>query len=557
MAPLQEPDEGRYAEIAREMVTTGDFVTPRLNGIRYFEKPALWFWAAAASIAALGATELAARLPSAIAAVLSGLVTWHMARIVGRRTALLAVLLLLTIPLFALMSRSAMVDMLLCLLVTAALAMAIAASRATGARRLLRGAACWGLLAGAFLCKGPVGLVLPLAALGAWIVLARDRGLLLALAMPTGPLLFALVALPWYLLVEQRNPGFLHTFFVEQNLGRALAGNRFNRDRHTGYYLMVLVPALFPWVLWLPSGLWRAVRGARAVAAGRASLRDPDGVRAFMLCATVAPLAVLTVAHSKLFYYLLPIVPPLAILMADGLPEQSPPRARSSGSSRYVAASVLAALLALPLAVLVVKPGLIDRAVAARPKLEETAAIVRAGLGPLVAAAIVVVLGAAAAAFLARRGTDQAPVALATVMLLTIGASPWLGARLGPWNSTGPVSRVLGDDLGEGDLLVGFRQFPRGASFYLDRPILLWNAFFTEFGQKGDPCELAGRSLEEDHEALRGLWRGDRRIVVLVDGQESLEVLQSIVGARLEPFRAVGTWLLVDNGVERAAAASI
>src|SRR4051812_29075938 len=215
---LFEPDEGRYAQIPREMLQRGDWVVPRLFGEPYLDKPPLYYWLVMLSYAALGAHDWSARLVPALAVHLTVLLTYLLGRrSLGERTAFLGALLLALAPGFFGMGRLLLLDGLLALWVTLALFAGFEAVRtaALGWRWWLLAAAACGL---GVLTKGPVivllvlpplwlyGRLTPGAAPLSWRALAAFAAVVLALP------------LPWYVAVCVRSPGFAFHFFWEHNL---------------------------------------------------------------------------------------------------------------------------------------------------------------------------------------------------------------------------------------------------------------------------------------------------------------------------------------------------
>ena len=219
---LAEPDETRYAEIPREMLAAGDLLVPRLNGVPYFEKPPLLYWVNAASLRVFGETPWAARFPTRLAGLGTLLLILVAARGIGAG-GLSAAVLFLAAPIGFLFSRTNLTDGLLTFFFTATLL----AGRAAVLRReekrpwlgmsAIFGAAC----AAAFLTKGLIALVLPASIFFIWAVsTGRFVATLRTLVLSPAPLVFLLLALPWFLAVERRHPGFLDFFFIREHFQR-------------------------------------------------------------------------------------------------------------------------------------------------------------------------------------------------------------------------------------------------------------------------------------------------------------------------------------------------
>ena len=308
---LTLPDEGRYVGVAWGMLTSGDWLTPRLNGLPYFHKPPLFYWITASSIAAFGPSEWAARLASLTGAVLAATALYLFARRwFGEREARLALLALATQPFFFLGAQFANLDMLVAGCIGATIlafahasllqASGLPAGRALSAGYLL---AALGVLA-----KGLIGIVLPGMVLVAWLLLQRRPRAILALLWLPGVALFLAVAGPWFAAMQMRFPEFAHYFFVVQHFSR-FAGGGFNNQHPAWFFLVVLGVLALPWSAWL------------ARAAGRGTLADPvrGPVRQLLWIWLATIVLFFSIPQSKLVGYVLPATLPLAMLAADAL----------------------------------------------------------------------------------------------------------------------------------------------------------------------------------------------------------------------------------------------
>lgn len=305
---LADPDEARYGEIAREMVASGEWITPHLNHVKYFEKPPLVYWATALAMRVFGPSELAVRLPTLLAGLATLLLTAALARrLYGAATALLATAMLAAAPLFAFMAVVLTLDMSLTVFITAAMVAVWRTWSGGGDRRWVRVA--YVATALAILVKGPVAAVLVGGATllfclthGGWRALRPWfdwRGLALA----------AVIALPWFVVVGWRNPEFWHFFIVDQHL------HRYTDTREHGepiwYFAPVVLAGLAPWSLALAfdPGLLRGALDPR---------RWTPATRFLAIWAAVI-LVFFSLSVSKLVTYALPALPPLAILGARTL----------------------------------------------------------------------------------------------------------------------------------------------------------------------------------------------------------------------------------------------
>ncbi len=317
--PLMDNTEARYAEIARKMVETGDWVTPQFRyGVPFWSKPPLSTWLTAAAYLVLGVGEFAARLASLVPSLAAAWIAWDLAaRRGGRDLALRSTLVLVTTPLFFLSSGAVMTDPALVLGTTLSMAGFWHAMTRTGAA-----ARAWGYLffvglAIGLLAKGPVGVVLTMLPIGAWALWkGRVADAWRRLPWITGTLLCVAITLPWYLLAESRTPGFLEYFIVGEHWKRYTVsgwdGDRFGtaHSRPRGTIWLFAAVSTLPWsAAWL--ALWLKAR--RATPAQAAA--PDDGWRAYLWCWWLAPLVFFTPAGNILPTYVLPGAPAFALLV--------------------------------------------------------------------------------------------------------------------------------------------------------------------------------------------------------------------------------------------------
>ena len=303
---LWDHDEGMHAAMARNMVVTGDWVTPTFNGEGFYDKPALFNWLGAASFELLGFTELAARLPSAVLGFACVLLTYLLGKkMFGSSVGFLGGLILATSGLFMVLSRAVQYDIVLCFFTTLSLFFFYSGVVDEKHRRryflLFYVATAFAVLA-----KGPLGLVIPALVVGPYLLLSRRLGLLREMQLGWGVLIVAAVASPWYILMAVRNDDYLAHFFLGQNLGYFLSAE----SRHPEpfyFYLLVLPGLLFPWTAFLPLAIYRPLRDPQS--------RTKDPIR-FLLIWVIVIFVFFSLAVSKLETYLLPLFPAVALLIA-------------------------------------------------------------------------------------------------------------------------------------------------------------------------------------------------------------------------------------------------
>jgi 4-amino-4-deoxy-L-arabinose transferase-like glycosyltransferase len=308
-----EPDEGRYAEIPREMLATGDWITPRLDGFVYFEKPPLQYWATAAAYVVLGVGNGAARTWPAALGLLTVLFVWRLARrLYGPEVGDLAAILLASTAMWFGMSHILTLDTSLsAFLVLAIGALAWAQTLREEPARLARWMLlAWASLALAVLSKGPVALVLAGGTVLVYGFFARDLAIWRHLCLGRGIVVLAAISGPWFVAVEMRNPGFARFFFLHENF------ERFTTDVHRRVepwwtYLPVVALGSLPWIR--PAVL--------SLGAPRFEPKSKGGFDPTRLLWTYCLLTVLffSLSHSKLVPYVQPVFPALAILAARRL----------------------------------------------------------------------------------------------------------------------------------------------------------------------------------------------------------------------------------------------
>jgi 4-amino-4-deoxy-L-arabinose transferase-like glycosyltransferase len=247
---LIRPDEGRYAEISREMAVTGDWITPRLNGIKYFEKPPLQYWATAAAYRTFGEHEWTARLWSAITGFLGILLVLFAGRsLFGIATGFYASLILASSAGYVATAHFNALDMGLAFFLTATLLAYLLAQRpeATPLANRLWTLAAWAAAALAVLSKGLIGIVVPAAVLAIYVVLQRDFARLRGLHWGMGITVFLLIAAPWFVLVQLANPEFARFFFVHEHFERFLTTVH-RRVEPWWIFFPILAIGMVPWL---------------------------------------------------------------------------------------------------------------------------------------------------------------------------------------------------------------------------------------------------------------------------------------------------------------------
>lgn len=441
-----DPDEGRYAGIPGAMLASHDWLTPRLNGTLYFEKPPLVYWLTAASFSVLGPSEWSGRLVSVAAGAAGVWMTLRFATAAaGPVAGWLAALILGTCAVWAVMSRLLIIDTLFSALVAATM-FAWYLGYIDPRVRARRWFAAFVALALAVLAKGPVALVLCGIPVAAHLILARRHRILRALVLfAPGWLIFAAIAAPWFVAMTMRHRIFAWFFFVHEHWLRYTTPSA-GRSQPVWFFLAVLPVAFWPWSVFLP----------RTLLAGWRGLRAPHGARGDLVrfCALWAGgvIAFFSLSHSKLLTYVLPAYAPLSIVTACALVDlKALPRRTASGAALVATvflSLVLAALLWLPR--LFPVPGGDRIAVAA------------------VALALAVTLWA-----LARRTLRSAVLGLGAGSALLLCGVALAAEPFNAWFSTKELSTALAPALRPGDRVAMYRTYRQSANYYTGRRIVL------------------------------------------------------------------------------------
>ena len=303
-------DEGRYAEIAREMLVTGDWVTPRYNGYKYFEKPPLQIWATATAFNIFGVGDWQARLWTALTGFLTIVfIGFTGARIYSSRAGWLAAVALASSPMWVIGGHINSLDMGLSAFLVAALCsllLAQTSSNKTYSRNWMW--ACWAFMALATLSKGVIGVAIPGMVFAVYSITAWDWKIWKRLHIISGSILFLAITAPWFVLIAQRNPEFLEFFFIHEHL------QRFTQTAHsrTGpiyFFLPLLLLGFLPWIAQVPGAIAQTWRE-----------RNREFSSGWLLtCWFVVILGFFSISQSKLPGYIIPLFPALALIVGSQL----------------------------------------------------------------------------------------------------------------------------------------------------------------------------------------------------------------------------------------------
>ncbi|HEY2825336.1 MAG TPA: glycosyltransferase family 39 protein [Gemmatimonadales bacterium] len=492
--PLLEPDEGRNAEVAREMAASGDFVVPHLDGLPYPDKPVLYFAAAALSIRAFGATALAARLPALVATLLTlVLIAVFARRRYGDRGGWIAVIVAGTAPLTIAFAHTVIFDSMLALFVTAAVlgfALSAEASERSGPNAWLWSTGAWGAIGLGILTKGPIAIALPLLVVLPWAVW-RKR--VRAVLDPVGILLATAIVAPWVLAMSRRVPGFIHYALATETLER-LTTPALARTGPIWYFLPIILAGALPWSLVLLAGSRKTWATLKA--------RDTDA--ALLVAWVLIPLVFFSLSQSKRPQYLVPLMPAVGLLVAHLWSSGGRLSGVRTAAWGMAALGVTLGLGATSLA----------RAFGAGP------AVLAAAPGAGWALAACCVIGAALAL-----SAPTHPVVAVLGLAFPVATLPVSGGGLlgevARERSSQEIAQAIRPLLGDATRVVAAGAFPLSLPYYLGRTVLLASPDAGELTSNYLVRSPASRYVEGTPLRPADWWRDamiscDRPVIVVV-----------------------------------------
>jgi 4-amino-4-deoxy-L-arabinose transferase-like glycosyltransferase len=313
--PFADPDEGRYVEIPREMVLTGDYVTPRLNGLKYFEKPPLFYWMQVLSMKVFGINETSMRLWVVLFAIIGCMCVFFIgSRYHSNRVGLMSSGILATNVLYYIHSRLIILDLVVSVLMSGALwcfYVAFVQEKHDTPRRKYWIMAMYALSALACLTKGLIGIVLPALVVFLWLTLTGTIRKIWRILDLSGVLVFLIIFLPWHILVARRNGDFLHFYFVVEHFLRYTTTVHY-RYQPAWFFIPVLLVGFLPWTGFALTAIKNAVQK---------SINGGNSENIFFLCWIFGILGFFSCSNSKLMPYILPVVQPIALLTGVSMSE--------------------------------------------------------------------------------------------------------------------------------------------------------------------------------------------------------------------------------------------
>ncbi len=446
---LFDPDEGRYAGIPAAMVDTGDWLTPRLNDFKYFEKPVLQYWGTAVAFKVFGKSNTSARLWTALLGFATALFSMLVAsRLYGQRAAIYTFLICISYLMVVAFGHYLTLDMALSAFVVMGIGcLVIAQSDQTDARRIrnwmLLG---WTALALATLTKGLVAIVLPAAAIGVYTLWQRDWGLFAKLHLFKGLLLYLFITAPWFIAVSMANPEFADFFFIHEHFDR-YTSDVHRREGPVYYFIPYLLVGVFPWLL-------TSLRSI--VFPGFRWLPDNTGQfdsQRFMWTFVVVTFCFFSLGQSKLPGYILPILPIIAIISGGHIVSRS-----RIDADRWV-------MLALGL-LYVIGAFFMERLASNNYPAEYWASY-----APWIIGSGVMLLGGFVVLSIQKSGrlphfATAAVLSMTSALLILTGAHSLSESR-----SSRVIAEVISKSLPAGTPVFSFQYYPEAAVFYMGRTV--------------------------------------------------------------------------------------
>jgi len=468
--PLLDPDEGRYAEIPREMLESGDFITPRLNYVEYFEKPPLFYWLTAGSMALFGQKEWAVRLVPAVAGFLTLLLIMGLGkRIFDGPTGVMAAWIYLTSVIPTILARLPIIDGVFSLILTATWgAWWLGYKAHTKRTKRLWYCTSWACLGLAVMTKGIAAIALTGLIAGGFILCRRDWRALLSFVWVPGLLIFAVIVVPWHWAVSSENPGFFHFYIVVQHFSRLVSHEH---AKPFWFFIAIFPFGMLLWVAFFFPAAAKSFRKAfKAVRAPRGDGAQGEGIL-FLVIWVVAVIGLFSLSTCKLVPYILPAYPAMALLMAHFIRG----RGLLERPVRWVAA-ILAILLLVCAGVLM--------SVAMRQdvlSMAELVPAIRVGQAGLILGGVFLLVS-----LFKRR---LIPFATGFAMVLLFPAMLMVVPSVAKYRKVGGFIKAMPSPLPEEIRIAEWRNYDQALSFYSGRRTIL-------IDERG---ELAYGSSQGDH----------------------------------------------------------
>ncbi len=486
--PLIGTDEARYMEIPREMIERGDFITPTLNYIKYFEKPPLHYWFNAVAISIFGETEFAGRFFGALWGVLGILLIYHIGRkLFGRREAILSALILGTSIGIIVQARINITDTTLTICMTACLGCFLLAIQENEQNKGRYYYLFYIFSALAVLAKGLIGIVLPGGIIFCFILITRRWCILREMRLVTGIMLFLIVCAPWFIIVSIRNPEFARFFFIHEHFERFLTKVH-GRYQPPWFFIPILIGVMLPWSFFVPAAIARIWHERKQTGADN---------RLFLFLWAAIIFVFFSKSDSKLIPYILPVYPALALLIGVTY---------SAALDRGFSSLKIPALLLSAVTILLGVGCIAYPHLARDPKISAGGGIIMGGL--------FFSLGVISLLNVTRRDTTQLFAGLAIMaILIGIFAPPTIYARMAKDRSARELALMVKEKADKNAIVAVF-DYEQGLPFYARRRVVVVGGRNElEFGSRqGDQS-----AWFIEREKYDQLWAGPAQVFTLIN----------------------------------------
>lgn len=529
--PYAVPSEARYIEIPRQILVTNDWITPRLNGIKYFEKPPLFYWIQAAHMHWFGLGEFSGRFWTALMTIAISLVSYVATRsLYGRLEGLFCALILGTCVLGFASSRIVLLDVPVSLfLVSSLFAFLLAVRMPTGRKRDWLLFTMYGCAALATLTKGLIGILIPAMVIGSWIALTSQWKLLLNVRLIPGLLLFLAIVVPWHILAGEKTPEFYEFYFIHEHFERFLT-KQHGRYHPGWFFIPVLLVGLLPWTSFL-------IQSFRTNYQLVWKQRKEDTTHLFLLLWIILPFTFFSLSDSKLIPYILPIFPAVAVGIARFLANiwrNGSTRPYRVGLWGFVAILGLLACT-YPVLLLIGEPA---------SKTFRTIPT-EATLLSILFAAQAFILAVFILRHTSARSTITLVFAFTFIMLMSINHAAPNASTRSTLDSAKPFAKYLKPLLKEGDEIAVLNHYYQDLPIYLGRNVTIVNAFGElSFGMS---IEKVTAEWMIDEIEMGKRWKAAKHRMFILSRHTDYKALSHLLGSNVHVLMDNGFNLLVSN----------
>lgn len=492
--PISVPDGARYSEIPREMVLTGDYITPRLNGIKYFEKPPLFYWLQAGAIKLFGANELAVSIVNALMTIGTIILVYLAARYLYNRIAgLWSTLVYSTYALVFALTRVITLDAALTFFLTGMLVtFTISTTMPLGKNRKILLMLSYFFTGCAVMTKGLVGLIFPSILIVFWLTIAAEWRNLKNYYPIAGLAIFLVVTLPWHILVQLKNPEFFRFYFVEQHFLRYFT-NYAHRVQKWWFFPTLLIVGLYPWIAFIPQVVVNGIKNFN-------THQYSNSRQIILILAWIVIIyGFFSFSQSKLIPYILPIFPALAIITGNYISEIYQGKYPVGSNLGFYLLILLKFALALALVMMIFVLDFNNHVIIKKD---------------LIITALIMLTGGILVLYFHR--FKNPVLGLVTIVVITAGAWLYISPKISIINrqSIKPLILKLQEQIREGDEIVCYADYRQDLPFYMERLITVVDYLGElEFGTKHQDSS----SWMINTENFINRWQSNRTIYMVVN----------------------------------------